>query len=427
MKTDLFEQTSIPMNRKQLVEQTLQDMNLSNLVNIEKLQKLQDNLSAVTGIAMVTVDFKGGPITEETNFSSFCRARREISQCKANCFFSDAYGSLKAAMLNSPYIYHCPMGLVDCAVPIIVENNHIGAVLMGQVRCEANETSSLEDVENIVQNEIDLEEFPELKEKFYDTELIELSHLEKTAQLVQHLICEMVEKEVTARIQTRLHVQIEQLQEQVSILKARQRLSKKEQMNQETYIGQFMLSTLTMLSTISVLEDADYTTEGISIYAQLLNKIQSSPDGVVSVHTEINFIRKIVNLLKDFFHHEIDLFVTPIGNVDECYLPPLLLYPFIENSILHGILGLDYPGKININITQQKDKYIFVIEDNGIGMDMNTLSDKISTIQLTSLDIESTRNRLETIFHQKDLIKFPPSSNKNGLAVEITIPIEEVK
>lgn len=86
MEAGLLE--TIPKKREELVTQILQDLNLKNLVNVETLQNLQDNLAAVTGIAMVTVDFKGAPITKETSFSSFCQARREISQCKANCFFS---------------------------------------------------------------------------------------------------------------------------------------------------------------------------------------------------------------------------------------------------------------------------------------------------------------------------------------------------
>ena len=152
------------------------DYSLENLLDLPKLEKIQDSLSKATGIAMVTVDYKGNPITAESNFSKYCLERRKIKQCKQNCFFSDAYGSLKAAMMNMPYIYKCPAGLIDCAVPIIFENNHLGAVLMGQAKC-CGDTDSLEQVNKMIQSEINLDDYPRLKKYFDETRIIDISQI----------------------------------------------------------------------------------------------------------------------------------------------------------------------------------------------------------------------------------------------------------
>lgn len=413
--------------RDALVSQVLQDIGLQNLVNLETLQNLQDNLAAVTGIAMVTVDYKGNPVTTETSFTSFCQARREIAECKANCFFSDAYGSLKAAMTNRQYIYRCPMGLVDCAVPIIVEDNHIGGVLMGQVRCSDAETSSLEGIKNIVQNEIDLEDYPDLLQKFYETEEISLSHLEKTAQLVQYLICEMVEKQLLVRIQEELRGEVSRLQDKIQLLESEIVLNhKRNQHIPEACISQYMLTSLNMLSTMAITEDADQTLEGINLYAQMLTRVYDSERGLIPLHTEISFIRKAVKVLRDFFHHEVKLEIIAEDSTNDCYLPPFVLYPFVENAILHGILPTETPGKVTVEILRMGRQLQLRVADNGVGFESGYLQNDDQMIgnsrRLSSLDIESTKRRLAAIY--QDQVAVDLTSDRSGSQVTISLPVK---
>ena len=54
----------------------------------------------------------------------------------------------------------------------------------------------------------------------------------------------------------------------------------------------------------------------------------------------------------------------------------MFLQPFVENSIWHGILPMEKPGEINIDIKRsQPNEIAFIIEDNGIGID-NSLAQK---------------------------------------------------
>ena len=53
------------------------NIHLSDFINVEELQQLQDNWSKATGIGLVTVDQEGKPVTRQSGFTDFCRALRD--------------------------------------------------------------------------------------------------------------------------------------------------------------------------------------------------------------------------------------------------------------------------------------------------------------------------------------------------------------
>jgi ligand-binding sensor protein len=55
---------------------------LGNIIDVQVLQDIQDKFAELTGIAFVTVDFKGKPITQRSNFCEFCKMRREMPKYK---------------------------------------------------------------------------------------------------------------------------------------------------------------------------------------------------------------------------------------------------------------------------------------------------------------------------------------------------------
>ena len=52
---------------------------------------------------------------------------------------------------------------------------------------------------------------------------------------------------------------------------------------------------------------------------------------------------------------------------DDIQLPPLLIQPFVENALVHGLLHKDGPKKLSIRF-ELNDSLLCTIEDNGIGM-----------------------------------------------------------
>lgn len=108
--------------------------NISKLFNLDEFQKLQDSLANATNLAIITIDYKGNPITSHSACSEFCTLVRNNPLSAKDCQKCDSRGGLEAVRLNAPYAYLCHYNLVDIAIPIIADNRYIGAVMAGQIR-----------------------------------------------------------------------------------------------------------------------------------------------------------------------------------------------------------------------------------------------------------------------------------------------------
>lgn len=113
------------------------------VLDFEKWQSLQDALAVVTDMAIITVDYKGVPVTKHSGCSEFCRRVRANEQLNTQCQKCDSRGGIEATRLQKPYIYLCHTGILDAAIPIIVNKNYLGAIMIGQVLL-ANEEDAFE-------------------------------------------------------------------------------------------------------------------------------------------------------------------------------------------------------------------------------------------------------------------------------------------
>lgn len=119
---------------------------IEQLLNIEELQKMQDDIAKATGLAIITVDYTGRPLTRHSCPSAFCTKVR-MSKYGTFCEKCDSHGGIEAARLHGPYIYYCHAGLVDFAIPFWVDGQYLGAFLGGQVRLEPEgDLAALEEI-----------------------------------------------------------------------------------------------------------------------------------------------------------------------------------------------------------------------------------------------------------------------------------------
>ncbi|NLL76082.1 MAG: AraC family transcriptional regulator [Clostridiales bacterium] len=112
---------------------------IEQVVNPIKFQKIQDDIATATDLALITVDYKGTPLTKHSNCSEFCQKVRSSSY-GIYCEKCDSHGGLEAARLRKPYIYVCHFGLIDLAIPIMIKDLYIGAFMAGQVLLSPQDT-----------------------------------------------------------------------------------------------------------------------------------------------------------------------------------------------------------------------------------------------------------------------------------------------
>lgn len=111
-----------------------EEISITNLVDVDQLQRLQNQFSEATDLAIIAVDYKGTPVTEAHGFTPFCALMRMDPARRRLCYSCDAHGGLQAAIDGRPHIYRCHAGLVDFSVPITVGKQYVGAILCGQVQ-----------------------------------------------------------------------------------------------------------------------------------------------------------------------------------------------------------------------------------------------------------------------------------------------------
>ena len=128
-----------------------QEFDLRALLDIPLWETVQDQLALLTGTAIITIDYKGNPITKHSGRTEFCSVIRENPIFRKRCYRCDALAGLEAVRLGRPYVYLCHCGIVDVAVPVQVGDQYLGAVMFGQVRIPNNDTDAK--VERLV-NEI---------------------------------------------------------------------------------------------------------------------------------------------------------------------------------------------------------------------------------------------------------------------------------
>jgi hypothetical protein len=108
----------------------------------------------------------------------------------------------------------------------------------------------------------------------------------------------------------------------------------------------------------------------ISKFSKLLRSyIKSSRNKLILLADEIKNLTNYIDLqqvrFKDKFNYSIN--ATPDVAVDEIYIPSLLLQPFVENAIEHGLLGKEEKGNLAIHFRKSGNKLICIIEDDGVG------------------------------------------------------------
>jgi ligand-binding sensor domain-containing protein len=133
----------------------------------------------------------------------------------------------------------------------------------------------------------------------------------------------------------------------------------------------FIFNAFNSIQKYILNQDSKSALNYMSDFAALIRKtLDNSTKEMISLTDEISYLksyieleqRRVPNLTYTFdLDKEID--------TDELYLPPMLIQPVVENSILHGIRHMDKEGRIIIKfcLSAETGRLICTVEDNGIG------------------------------------------------------------
>lgn len=115
----------------------MQELNLTDLIDVNLLQKIQDSFSNMTGLAALTTDPDGKPVTKGSSFTDYCMkyTRKSKVGCE-RCEQCDRFGAESTMKSGRATTYMCHSGLIDFAAPIVADGQLIGCFIGGQVLVE---------------------------------------------------------------------------------------------------------------------------------------------------------------------------------------------------------------------------------------------------------------------------------------------------
>ncbi len=123
---------------------------LSDLIDLDKLQELQNSIAAAYSLGSVIIDHGGEPVTEHSQTAEICRLIQKSSMGKKDCYWFQRNLGEKAAKHGKPVFKRCRQcGLLCGAVPMQINKEPIATWLLGQARMpeygdfDFEETSSL--------------------------------------------------------------------------------------------------------------------------------------------------------------------------------------------------------------------------------------------------------------------------------------------
>ncbi len=195
----------------------------------------------------------------------------------------------------------------------------------------------------------------------------------------------------------------------------------------------FIFNALQSIQTFLLNHQSNEANNYLIKFSKLMRAVlENSQYSEVSIQKDIQALELYMQLetirLTHPFTYEFHLDKTV--NVENDTIPPLLLQPFVENAIWHGLQYKSASGHIDIYIMKKQDLLHIIVEDNGIGRNNSNKVDYPALLKKESLGLKLTEERLKLLnkikkskanFRIIDL--FTSINEPSGTRVEMFLPL----
>ena len=196
----------------------------------------------------------------------------------------------------------------------------------------------------------------------------------------------------------------------------------------------FIFNSLNSINCFILENNKSEASEYLIKFSRLMRLIlQNSQASVIKLESELEALQLYLELETVRFNHQFEHKIVVSNELNAAILkvPPLIIQPYAENAIWHGLMNKEDKGHLEIEIYQQDDNVLcFKIKDDGIGrkkaeelksktasshksMGMHITADRIAILQ--------AEKKLNTIITITDLVL--PDGSVGGTEVILKIPL----
>ena len=196
----------------------------------------------------------------------------------------------------------------------------------------------------------------------------------------------------------------------------------------------FIFNSLNSIKLYIINNEKENAVYYLNKFAKLIRKILvASNEKEISLSDELETMELYINIENIRFSDAIDfkIFKDENVNTNNIKVPSLIIQPFLENAIWHGLSSKEDDKKIELRVEKNKKKHITItITDNGVGRKVSKEINKQKTLKRKSVGITLTKERLENfskrytnIYNIKIEDLFDMEGNALGTKVILDIPI----
>lgn len=190
----------------------------------------------------------------------------------------------------------------------------------------------------------------------------------------------------------------------------------------------FVFNCLGSISSFIIQNGNDEALKYLSKFSKLMRlTLEYSKESLIPVDKEIEGLQNYLELEQLRFNKIFDFTITKDKNIeDDMALPPLLIQPFVENAIIHGIVPKKEKGFISIDFALSEDNLICTVTDNGIGYKTSLERKENSVFVHQSMALDIIRKRLKMI--EKTIGKqayLSIEETYSGTEVIVVLPVQD--
>ena len=164
-------------------------------------------------------------------------------------------------------------------------------------------------------------------------------------------------------------------------------------------------------------------------FADLMRStIDNSDASIISLQNEISYLDNYLQLEKLRFEDKFNYAIAVKEDIDteQVFVPAMLLQPYVENAIRHGMRFLENKkGQININVKKENNFIVCEIDDNGIGREKAAALKSKMHVEYQSKGMNISRRRAE-LYNIEQMVtdKKDQSGNASGTTITVKIPVD---
>jgi len=198
----------------------------------------------------------------------------------------------------------------------------------------------------------------------------------------------------------------------------------------------FVFNCLGSISSFIVQNGTDTAVKYLAKFSKLMRlTLEYSKESLIPIYKEIEGLQNYLELEQLRFNQKFDFSISKASDIeDDTALPPLLLQPFVENAIIHGLIPKKEKGLIAIKFSIKNENLVCTIEDNGIGFHKSQeIKESLVSVH-KSMALDITKKRLEMMevsTSQKANVEIEENKNNQGeilgTKVVLNLPLQYLK